>query len=170
MLVHIATHGATSEISEIDEDSIQPNAIDLRLDKVFRMGGSFRIDEKEKVHRKKTEILPITYSEFGGERYFFLNDGPYEITFKGIVTMGPDEAGYVITRSTLNRNGLFITSGLYDSGYEGSMAACLHVHGGPALIAPDTRIGQFILWKSQAVGSYDGDYGIGKQMDAHLRT
>lgn len=164
MLVHIATNRATSSLSEIDEDSIQPNAIDLRLDRVFRMEDIFKLDEEGKVHRKKTELLLSSDNE-----WHKLTPGTYEITFKGIISMGPDEAGYVITRSTLNRNGVFITSGLYDSGYEGSMAACLHVHGGEFWVKPGTRLGQFILWKSQAVSSYDGDYGVGKQMDAYLR-
>lgn len=163
MLVHIATKGATSSLTELDEDSVQPNAVDLRLDRVWIMHGTFKIDEDNKVHRYKNEIEPDV------EGYFTLNPGEYEISFKGLVNMGPDEAGYVITRSTLNRNGLFITSGLYDSGYDGSMAACLHVAGGLARIKKDTRVGQFILWKSQAVSSYDGDYGVGKQMDAYLR-
>lgn len=164
MLVHIATNGATSSLSEIDEDSIQPNAIDLRLDRVFTMDGPFQLDEDNKKHRNKTEMILFD------NEYYLLAPGAYEITFKGIVTMGHDEAGYVITRSTLNRNGVFITSGLYDSGYEGSMAACLHVSGGPFIVKPGTRLGQFILWKSQAVSSYDGDYGVGKQMDAYLRS
>lgn len=163
MLVHIATNGATSTLSEFEEEQVQPNAIDLRLDRVFKMEGVFSIDEQEKTHRRKIEKKPTI------DGYFTLNPGDYEITFKGIVSMGPDEAGYVITRSTLNRNGLFITSGLYDSGYNGSMAACLHVSGGKALIKPGTRVGQFILWKAQSVSLYDGDYGIGKSMDAYLR-
>lgn len=167
MLVHIASNGATSSFTDIDEDSIQPNAIDLRLDRVWSMHGTFKIDEEEKIHRSKKELTPDL------EGYFTLETGSYEISFKGIVTMGPDEAGKVITRSTLNRNGVFITSGLYDSGYGtnnqvGSMAACLHINGGLARIKKGTRVGQFIVAKSQSVSSYDGDYG--KEMDSYLRT
>lgn len=170
MLVHIATNGASSALNQFTEDQIQPNAIDLRLDRVWSMTGDFMItNEDKKTHRSKIEILP-TYDSKHDLTFFHLNPGTYEISFRGLVNMGPDEAGYVITRSTLNRNGLFITSGLYDSGYNGNMAACLHVEGGPAFISPGARIGQFILWKSQAVSSYDGDYGINKQMDSHLRS
>lgn len=164
MLVHIATQNSSSSITELDDDCIQPNAIDLRLDRVWSMMGIFLIDEERKIHRQKEEI------EVDEEGYYNLKSGDYEISLKGIVKMGPDEAGYVITRSTLNRNGIFITSGLYDSGYEGSMAACLHVQGGMMRIKRDTRVAQFVVTKSQSVSSYDGDYGLGKEMDAHLRS
>ena len=39
---------------------------------------------------------------------------------ENIVSIEEGYAGFVITRSTLNRNGVFITSGLYDSGYHGA--------------------------------------------------
>ena len=68
------------------------------------------------------------------------------------------------TQSTLNRNGLFITSGLYDSGYHGVMAGALHVKAF-ARIKKGTRVGQFLLFKSQSLKKYDGDYGIGKAHD-----
>ena len=78
-----------------------------------------------------------------------LDVGTYEIIMEGEITIGPDEAGWVITRSTLNRNGLFITSGLYDSGYQGVMAGALHVNVGPAVIRKGTRVGQFLLFKAE---------------------
>jgi deoxycytidine triphosphate deaminase len=91
--------------------------------------------------------------------------GTYEIVMQNIITVGEGEAGWVITRSTLNRNGVFITSGLYDSGYHGVMAGALHVTGGPMRIKSGTRVGQFLLFKSQTLKMYDGDYGIGKKHD-----
>ena len=89
----------------------------------------------------------------------------YEILFDHDIKVGEGEAGWVITRSTLNRNGLFITSGLYDSGYHGVMAGALHVTAGPAKIRPYTRVGQFLLFKAQNIKMYDGDYGHAKQHD-----
>lgn len=163
MLVHIASDNTTSTISYVTEDAVQPNAIDIYLDSIWAMSGPFRISEDGKVHREKVRLKP------GPDGFYQLHPGAYEVGFKGIVKIGEDEAGYVITRSTLNRNGLFITSGLYDSGYEGSMAGCLHVSGGQAFIAEGTRIAQFLLWKSEALKKYNGDYGLGKAMDAHLR-
>lgn len=81
---------------------------------------------------------------------------------ENIVHVGEGEAGWVITRSTLGRNGLFIVSGLYDSGYSGSMAAVLHVTCGRALIKKGTRIGQYLNFDAESLSSYDGDYGLDK--------
>ena len=83
---------------------------------------------------------------------------------ENIISVGEGEAGWVITRSTLNRNGLFLTSGLYDSGYNGVMAGVLHCNG-PARIMKGTRIGQYLSFDAESLSSYDGDYGIGKQHD-----
>ena len=82
-----------------------------------------------------------------------------------IITVGEGEAGFVITRSTLNRNGVYITSGLYDSGYNGVMAGALHVTSGPFKVKVNTRIGQFLLFKAESLHLYDGDYGLNKDHD-----
>jgi len=84
---------------------------------------------------------------------------------ENIVTIGPDEAGWVITRSTLNRNGVFITSGLYDSGYSGVMAGAMHVRGGPVRIKKGTRVAQFLLFKAEALTLYNGSYGLNSEHD-----
>ena len=160
MMIHLASETSTSSLSEFINTQVQPNAIDLKVDKVFRLEPKeFKISEEEKKHRGSVEILP---DEQG---YYNLIQGTYEIIMEGIISIGSDEAGFVITRSTLNRNGLFITSGLYDSGYEGVMAGALHVGGGPAKIKKGTRGGQFLLFKAESLSSYDGDYGTGKDHD-----
>ena len=84
---------------------------------------------------------------------------------ENVVKIPEGYAGWVITRSTLNRNGLFITSGLYDSGYHGVMAGALHVEGGPAKIEKGTRVAQFLMFEAETLSMYDGDYGIGKEHD-----
>jgi deoxycytidine triphosphate deaminase len=84
---------------------------------------------------------------------------------ENIISVGQGEAGWVITRSTLNRNGLFLTSGLYDSGYHGAMAGLLHVTIGQARIKKGTRIGQYLSFEAESLSMYDGDYGINKEHD-----
>ena len=68
-------------------------------------------------------------------------------------------------KDQFNRNGVFITSGLYDSGYHGVMAGALHVRGGKTYIKKGTRVGQFIMFEAETLSLYDGSYGIGKQHD-----
>lgn len=160
MMLHIHSDETGSSLTEVQDVDVQPNAVDLRIDKVFSIhNNTFAIDEEKKQHRGSVELFPTE------EGYWTLSPGTYEIVMQNIITVGEGEAGWVITRSTLNRNGVFITSGLYDSGYHGVMAGALHVTCGPMRIKRGTRVGQFLLFKSQTLKMYDGDYGIGKKHD-----
>ena len=82
-----------------------------------------------------------------------------------MMEVGENEAGWVITRSTLNRNGVHLTSGLYDTGYDGVMAGVMHVNCGAFRIKKGTRIGQYLNFQAENIGSYDGDYGKGGEHD-----
>lgn len=160
MMLHIHASDTGSTLTEVRDEDVQPNAVDLRIDKVFRLRDDkvFHISEEGKEHRGSLAVPPE-------DDWWYLIPGTYEIVMENIITVGEGEAGWVITRSTLNRNGVFITSGLYDSGYHGVMAGAMHVVGGPMRIKRGTRVGQFLLFKSQTLKMYDGDYGIGKQHD-----
>ena len=159
-MIHIFGSNTTSHLSNVQEGDIQPNAVDLRIDKVFAINGAaFTLSESEKRHRGSTEIVP------SAEGWWTLQPGSYEIVMDNIVVVGSDEAGWVITRSTLNRNGVFLTSGLYDSGYRGIMAACMHVNCGLFSVQRGTRVGQYLTFKAEALKSYDGSYGLSKEHD-----
>ena len=147
-------------LTNVQEGDSQPNAVDLRVQDVFKLNDSeFRLEGDSKTHRGSEKIL---IDEFGN---WNLQPGVYEIVMENIVKIPEGYAGWVITRSTLNRNGLFLTSGLYDSGYKGVMAGALHVNCGGAYIVPGTRLGQFILFKAESLNQYDGSYGTGKEHD-----
>lgn len=152
---------SNTRLSNIDDKMICPNAIDLRLAKVFKMNSNeiFLIDEDQKIHRSSEEILPNL------DGYWNLPIGSYEIVMDHIITVGEQEAGWVITRSTLNRNGVFITTGLYDSGYSGPMAACLHVNGGPMRIKKGTRVAQYLTFDAEMLHKYNGSYGLHSEHD-----
>jgi deoxycytidine triphosphate deaminase len=157
---HIMGPKSKSKLTNVQQDDIQPNAVDLRLGKVFKMSQStFKIDETQKVHRGSFEIKPDV------QGYYNLPEGHYEVIMENKIVVGDGEAGWVITRSTLNRNGVFLTSGLYDTGYDGVMAGVMHVTCGPMRIAQGTRIGQYLSFNAEALHKYDGDYGTGKAHD-----
>lgn len=147
-------------------DQIQPNAIDLTVQAVFRIDSDSTVvlSEKMKQHANKT-LLEVTYDK-NDQEIWYLQRGSYEILFNETIEVGPEEAGWVITRSTLNRNGIFITSGLYDSGYNGVMAGALHVLGPTALIlSPGTRVGQYLTVPAEAHRLYSGSYGAQSEHD-----
>jgi deoxycytidine triphosphate deaminase len=157
---HIMGSNSKSSLTGVEEGDVQPNAVDLRLGKVFQINNTiFTLSNEHKKHRGSVEM------HTDSEGYFNLPVGHYEVVMENVINVGEGEAGWVITRSTLNRNGLFLTSGLYDSGYHGVMAGVLHVTVGPARIKQGTRIGQYLSFNAEALHKYDGDYGIGKSHD-----
>lgn len=163
---HILGPNSKSTLTNVEQVDCQPNAVDLRIGMVYHITSDlFEISNNHKRHRTPgVEILPDQ------DDYFNLSPGSYEVVMQNVIRVGENEAGFVITRSTLNRNGLFLTSGLYDSGYEGVMAGVLHVNCGLARIKRGTRIGQYLSFDAESIGSYDGDYGINKQHDKKYTT
>lgn len=160
-MIHILGTNSNSSLTNVQEGDSQPNAIDLRLDKVYIMKeNEFIIDNESKTHRGTIELQPDKDGWFKLQ-----NDCTYEVVMENIVRVGADEAGWVITRSTLNRNGIFITSGLYDSGYHGVMAGAMHVRNGTARIKRGTRVAQFLLFKAEALSEYNGSYGLKSEHD-----
>lgn len=159
-MINIGSTDSLSVLTAVQQGDIQPNAVDLRVGKIFKIkSDDFVIDEEQKVHRGSMS------ESIRGDGYWHLHPGTYEIIMENIITVGDEEAGFVITRSTLNRNGVFLTSGLYDTGYNGVMAGVMHVNCGLMKIKPGTRVGQYLSWKAQALSKYDGDYGINKEHD-----
>lgn len=157
---HIMGSNSKSTLTNVQEGDVQPNAVDLRLGKIFKIKDElFQVSNEEKRHRGTEELKPDV------EGYYNLPPGHYEVVMENIINVGENEAGWVITRSTLNRNGLFLTSGLYDTGYHGVMAGVLHVTVGQARIKQGTRIGQYLSFAAESLHKYDGDYGIGKSHD-----
>lgn len=158
---HIMGPNSGSTLTNVQEDDIQPNACDLRLARIFRINPrvTFTISEDVKTHRGSVEVIPHQ----GG--WFHLDEGHYEIVMQNIITVGPNEAGWVITRSTLVRNGVFITGGLYDSGYEGVMGAVMNVTIGPIRIQVGTRVGQYISFAAESLKLYNGSYGLNSEHD-----
>ena len=167
---HILGPNSRSTLTNVSEGDSQPNAVDLRLDKVFKiLPTMFEISDDHKKLRNTEEIIPDQ------DGYFNLEVGDYEVVMTNVISVGASEAGWVITRSTLNRSNIFITSGLYDTGYGynaktgenvgGVMAGCLHVGTGSARIKKGTRVAQYLSFDAEALHAYDGSYGNHKEHD-----
>lgn len=157
---HVNGSESRTKVTGVQEGDVQSNAIDIRLGKVFLVRPkTFVISEDTKIHRGSAEISP---DENG---WYTLPVGTYEIAAENTIEVGEGEAGWVVTRSTLNRNGVFITSGLYDSGYSGGLLAAMHVTAGPMKIQQGTRIAQYISFEAEMLHAYNGSYGFGTADD-----
>ena len=142
------------EITNLTKECIQPNAVDLKLDRIWKIeSDEFYISEKEKKHRTLTEIKWDLTNQFQLQ-----SDTSYQFETDHFVKIPEGRAGWLIARSTLNRNGIFITSGLYDSGFENYIGGVMHVRCGPARIERGTRIAQFIYVEAETASMYEGQY------------
>lgn len=160
-MLHISSDNSKSILTNVQDGDIQPNATDLRIDKIFKIENNiFEIDkDNNKKHRSITKI------EADRNGFYFLNEGHYAVIMENDIEVGENECGFVITRSTFNRNGCYLTSGLYDSGYKGHMAACLHVTSGALKIQKGTRIGQYLCFHCNSLYKYNGSYGVNSEYD-----
>ena len=157
---HIMSEMSTSSLTNVLPKDVQPNAVDLRLGKVLAISDDiFTVDETQKIHRGSKEV------DVFRDGYYHLYPGAYEVIMENEIEVGMGEAGFVITRSTLNRNGVYLTTGLYDTGYHGVMAGVMHVTCGRMKVKPGTRIGQYLSFDAEALHKYNGDYGKGKAHD-----
>jgi len=155
-------------VTDLDDSCVQPNAVDLRLDTVQRIADSNFIlqdDARFKLTRDMQNIEPVPW-RYGGlgsyKSMFELEQGSYQFETKHEVTIPEGMAGWLIARSTLNRNGIFITSGLYDSGFSNFIGGVMHVMTGHAKIERGARIAQFILADAETAHLYDGQYNAAK--------
>lgn len=149
------------------EKQIQPNAIDFTADKAFTVAIEYAYVSEEGKQMRGSEPAALTKSSMtwspeppewkdwwaipGRDMLDFLSDVYVDLP-EGV-------AAQLVIRSTLARNGLILTSGLYDSGFKGHIGFLLHnLHSQPAFIAPGTRVGQIIFVRSDSAGAYAGGY------------
>ncbi len=139
-----------------DESQMQPNAIDVTADRVFKLNNHnvFTFNSAGKTHRNRTELVNSDIWE--------LEPGVYDIVSECYVEMPQRAAGYLITRSTLNRNGVFIQSGLYDSGYKGPVQCMLYNLFGMTVLEPGIAVAQFIFVEAPSGHNYKGGYNTKK--------
>lgn len=156
---------------EISAEFIQPNAIDFTIDRVFSSHGTAHaffaadviVDGKLKTIKQfpqfvEHETYPMTHQEYAVDA-FILDPGVFDFLSDFYVELPEGVAALLIVRSTFNRGGNFVTSGLYDSGFCGNIGAALHVNNDcSSIVGKGTRIGQIIFVPSESVGMYSGGY------------
>lgn len=150
---------------------VSPNAIDFPLSKVFSIAeaNAFIVAEEGKVMRGGAPFNPVTDRATGKDYWNLAGNSVWDCLSDMYVDVPDGVACMLITRSTLSRNGLFLTSGLYDSNFQGSIGCALYNNcSGIAKIGVDTRIGQIIFVESNNEGGYKGGYN--HQPGSHWNT
>ena len=178
-MIHIKGETSKSKVTGVERSHIQPNAVDITVDKIFaftkpelgELSNVVVISNNQKQHRRVEQLLPIPGSdgEWADGEYWILPEGVYDCLSSSEVTIAEGEAAFVIQRSTLNRNGLRCTSGLYDSGFSGKIGFSLTVQGGPAKIYRGVALCQLLTFQAETLGLYNGSYGTGKEGEARYQ-
>lgn len=142
--------------TELDPKQNQPNAIDVTCDNLYKVTPSkFFITNFQTQHRTILEEPTV----ISGQRdMFYLNVGVYQFESNVKVEIPPGYIGFCWTRSSLNRNGIIVTSGIYDSGFKGNIGGSIYNFLPETYIEKGCRICQFLVCSAENKHLYDGQY------------
>jgi dUTP pyrophosphatase len=139
------------------DDQLQPNGIDLTLDRVQRLNGAGHIGMSND-DRKLPDLEDIQPDADG---WFRLEPGSWHITYTEIVDLPNDVMALGRPRSSLCRSGVAIHTAVWDAGYAGRSTSLLHVmnqHG--FSVQRHARVMQlvFMALAAETSDGYQGTY------------
>ena len=99
------------------------------------------------------------YAEVSGDSGLFELEGhsAYDFECNEYIEVPNDMVALLIVRSTYNRKGAFITTGLYDNGFKNFIGGVIHTTI-PFSIPINERIAQIVLIRSEHFAQYEGQY------------
>ena len=81
------------------------------------------------------------------------------VTLSELINLPNDIFATFHQRSTYSRMGVFVTTGIYDPGYRGTLGCTIYNLSGETIrISEGQRIGQLICFKADPASSYNGQY------------
>ena len=161
------THPKMSSIEDFKKHNhLSPNAIDVTLDRAFLLSDNdhFSLSETKKEMRSSTELFPTLPTLATDPMFSIPPNTCIDAMSHFYVKVPQGYSAWLIVRSSLNRNGLFVTSGWYDQGFEGNVGFMIHNNGPRASIAPGTRVAQLIFTTAEDsnilyAGGYNHEQG-----------
>ncbi|MFW6449388.1 MAG: deoxyuridine 5'-triphosphate nucleotidohydrolase [Halobacteriota archaeon] len=140
----------SQHVSPIVDEQVQPNGVDITVDRVERPLGGGHIARDGKTIGEREAIQPTNGC-------FELEPGTYVVGYGERLRVPNEHVGYLLPRSSLLRNGTTVHTAVWDTGYEGRGEGMLAV-GAPIAIDVGARIAQFVLAAADHAGVYDGAY------------
>ena len=140
---------------EKPDEQIQPNGIDVRLDRVMlvHVMAELRCEGK-----KPIEMEPLAPDPDGF--YNLRPFGPYHFMCLESIKLPVDMAATIHGRSTLNRTNILCASGLYDSGFDNRIGFAVYPFN-HVRIERGARVAQVVLWEAKSASLYRGEYQDG---------
>jgi deoxycytidine triphosphate deaminase len=144
---------------DVDDEQIQPNGVDLRIEELYRTSGNahFFEDGYEKPNRT---LLEADMGPFEDGLHYELPPGRYPVVYAEKVEIPDGYVGRVYPRSRLMRSGLHLTSALWDQNYEGVGEGLLQVPRciDYATFSEDVPIAQMVFEPAEDAETYDGTH------------
>jgi dUTP pyrophosphatase len=105
------------------ERQVQPNGVDVRIDRLFRLTSPALLGESDSVREPaaREEVLPDR------DGWWSLQPGSYVIALRERVNLPPDLMALARPRSSLLRSGVAIHTAVWDAGYTGRSETLLSV-------------------------------------------
>jgi dUTP pyrophosphatase len=144
------------QLSSLRDDQVQPNGVDLTLDRVFEQREPGRIGRDGKEVGDRSVVEAEQYADDAPGTYY-LEAGSYVVRYGERIHVPEGHVGFVYPRSSLMRNSCMLNTAVWDAGYEGRGEGLLQVHHDVELES-GARIAQFVLAAAEHVGEYDGSY------------
>lgn len=131
---------------------------------------------KNKTYASPTEPLGTygLYQDDEGNTYngYILRKGTYIIELNEGCRFGPNDTGYIILRSSLNRSGVSISSAVWDPGYTSQredgiypMSIRMTVENENGFfLEENARVAQLIVFESEDTTLYDGQWQGGQKV------
>lgn len=144
-------------INNFSSDNIQPNSIDLRVDKVYTMNGTLVL-YKDTINRKLPEYTPLKTFTYEGLEMYKLEPGQrYQIEFKELLSLPDNVCALTLVRSSMAKSGCTGENGLFDSGYRGGTGMMVSVQD-TSYIEVGASIAQMIFFEASSSRPYNGYY------------
>lgn len=158
----IVTYPSTVNIA----DHLQQNGIDIDCDEIWDINSKEAIivgkASNVKLTPKKVEPSDLSfYSKkyTNGEVGWVLEKGKtytFESSFG--INIPSNMCGWVVGRSTLNRQGVLIRSSWYDSGFKSPTIGATIYCFNTIIIEKNARIAQVLLAEGESASMYNGQY------------
>lgn len=128
---------------------------DLTLHSIKKIVGGVITQDKTSPHPYQ-EIHPSVGPT--GKLIYSLSPGVYSLTFDQGIKLPNDRTAFIVHRSSIVRCGSFITSGIFDPGFEvDQMGAVLFVQEG-LLVEKGARVAQLFVHENYDAELYSGQW------------
>lgn len=125
---------------------IQQSGIDISVNKIEQLIGPRDLKNPHTMVKKL--VTPSLWLK---------ENTAYDFTCHEYVEVPKDCIAIIFVRSTYNRRGAFVTTGLYDNGFRGYIQGMLRTNC-PVYLPKNERIAQIVFIRCNHVAQYDGQY------------